>query len=83
MVTPVPPNAAHADQVPTIGTAVETERERLVELGVRRRGVELECAGSRAEWGTSGSRSSDAGRQADNHHQDAESLWQRLQSRRL
>jgi hypothetical protein len=49
MVTPVPPNAAHADQVPTIGTAVETERERLVALGVRRRGVVLGCAGSRAE----------------------------------
>ena len=50
MITPVPPKVAHADQVPTFGTAVETERGRLVALGVRRRGVELESAGSRVGW---------------------------------
>ena len=49
MITPPPPKVAHADQVPIIGTAVGTERERLV-VGVPRRGVELESAGSRAEY---------------------------------
>jgi hypothetical protein len=50
MITPVPPKVAHADQVPIFGTAVETERGRLVALGVRHRGVELASAGSRAGW---------------------------------
>jgi hypothetical protein len=50
MITPAPPKVAHADQVPIIGTAVGTEREHLVALGVRLRRVELASAGSRAEW---------------------------------
>ena len=49
MITPVRPKVAHADPVPTFGTALETERERLV-VGVPRRGMELESAGSRAEY---------------------------------
>ena len=61
--------------MPTIGTAVEAEHEHLVALGVRR-GVELESAGSGAEWEPAeAAQVTSVGRRKATI-QYAESLWQ-------